>query len=74
MTKALRIGGFVSGAILIVFGVVVIALAINGGSTVRQPEGREDRRLPGHEPGRHRGGDERGRSHRCRRPELRRCQ
>ena len=34
MTKALRIGGFVSGAILIVFGVVVIVLAINGHSTV----------------------------------------
>ena len=34
MTKALRIGGFVSGAILIVFGVVVIALAINARSTV----------------------------------------
>ena len=34
MTKALRIGGFVSGAILIVFGVVVIALAINAHSTV----------------------------------------
>ena len=35
MAKALRIGGFVAGAILIVFGVIVIALAINGGSTVR---------------------------------------
>ena len=34
MAKALRIGGFVSGAILIVFGVVVIVLAINGHSTV----------------------------------------
>ena len=34
MAKALRIGGFVSGAILIVFGVVVIALAINARSTV----------------------------------------
>ena len=34
MTKALRIGGFVSGAILIAFGVVVIALAINAHSTV----------------------------------------
>ena len=34
MAKALRIGGFVSGAILIVFGIVVIALAINGRSTV----------------------------------------
>ena len=35
MAKVLRIGGFVAGAILIVFGVIVIALAINGGSTVR---------------------------------------
>ena len=34
MTKALRIGGFASGAILIAFGVVVIALAINAHSTV----------------------------------------
>src|SRR6478735_7728983 len=34
MAKALRIGGFVSGAILIAFGVVVIALAINARSTV----------------------------------------
>ena len=34
MAKALRIGGFVAGAILIVFGVIVIALAINGRSTV----------------------------------------
>ena len=34
MTKALRIGGFVSGAILIAFGVVVIVLAINAHSTV----------------------------------------
>ena len=34
MAKALRIGGFVSGAILIGFGVVVIALAVNGRSTV----------------------------------------
>ena len=34
MAKALRIGGFVSGAILIAFGVVVIALAINARSIV----------------------------------------
>ena len=34
MAKAFRIGGFVAGAILIVFGVVVIVLAINGHSTV----------------------------------------
>ena len=34
MTKALRIGGFISGAILIAFGVVVIVLAINAHSTV----------------------------------------
>ena len=34
MHKALRIGGFVSGMILIVFGIVVIVLAINGRSTV----------------------------------------
>ena len=34
MAKALRIGGFVSGAILIAFGVVVIVLAINARSTV----------------------------------------
>ena len=34
MTKALRVGGFVSGAILIAFGVVVIVLAINAHSTV----------------------------------------
>jgi hypothetical protein len=36
MHKALRIGGFVSGVILIVFGIVVIALAINGRSTVTE--------------------------------------
>ena len=34
MAKALRIGGFVSGAILLAFGVVVIVLAINARSTV----------------------------------------
>jgi hypothetical protein len=34
MKKALEIGGFISGAILIVFGVVVIALGVNGRSTV----------------------------------------
>ena len=34
MTKALRIGGFISGAILVAFGVVVIVLAINAHSTV----------------------------------------
>ena len=34
MAKALRIGGFVSGAILIAFGLVVIVLALNGHSTV----------------------------------------
>ena len=34
MAKVLRIGGFIAGAILIVFGVIVIVLAINGRSTV----------------------------------------
>ena len=45
MAKALRIGGFVSGAILIGFGVVVIALAINGRSTVT--EGLKDEKIVG---------------------------
>jgi len=45
MAKALRIGGFVSGAILIGFGVVVIALAINGRSTVT--EGLNDEKIVG---------------------------
>jgi len=34
MKKILEIGGFISGGILIVFGVAVIALGINGHSTV----------------------------------------
>ena len=34
MSKILRIGGFVSGAVLIAFGIVVIVLAIDGHSTV----------------------------------------
>ena len=34
MKKVLEIGGFIAGAVLIVFGVAVIALAINGRSTV----------------------------------------
>ena len=45
MTKALRIGGFLSGAILIVFGVVVIVLAINGRSTVT--DGLKDEKIVG---------------------------
>jgi hypothetical protein len=45
MAKALRIGGFVSGAILIGFGVVVIALAINGRSTVTN--GLQDEKIVG---------------------------
>jgi hypothetical protein len=32
--RMLQIGGLVSGAVLIAFGVVVIVLAINGGNTV----------------------------------------
>jgi hypothetical protein len=32
--KVLEIGGFVAGAVLIAFGIVVIVLAVNGGSTV----------------------------------------
>jgi len=35
MQKVLKIGGLISGAVLIVFGVVVIVLAINGRSTVQ---------------------------------------
>jgi hypothetical protein len=34
MKKTLEIGGFISGAILIAFGVAVIALGVNGRSTV----------------------------------------
>ena len=34
MRKALEIGGFVAGAVLIVFGIAAVALAINGGNTV----------------------------------------
>ena len=45
MAKALRIGGFVSGAILIGFGVVVIALAINARSTVT--DGLQDEKIVG---------------------------
>ena len=45
MAKALRMGGFVSGAILITFGVVVIALAINGRSTVT--DGLKDEKIVG---------------------------
>jgi hypothetical protein len=45
MAKALRIGGFVAGAILIVFGVIVIVLAINGRSTVT--DGLSDEKIVG---------------------------
>ena len=34
MKKVLEIGGFISGAVLIIFGVAVIALAFNGKNTV----------------------------------------
>jgi hypothetical protein len=34
MQRALKIGGLVSGAVLIAFGIVVIVLAINGRNTV----------------------------------------
>ena len=74
MTKALRIGGFVSGAILIAFGVVVIVLAINAHSTVT--DSLKDEKIvgsAGHEPVRHRGSDEGGGSQWRRRSELRRC-
>ena len=74
MAKALRIGGFVSGAILIVFGVVVIVLAINARSTVT--DSLKDEKIVGSadmNPIRHRGSDEGGGSHRRRRSELRRC-
>ena len=36
MTKALEIGGYLAGAVLIVFGVVAIALGVWGGHTVNQ--------------------------------------
>ena len=35
MRKALEIGGFVAAAVLIVFGVVAIAMGVNGRSTVQ---------------------------------------
>ena len=34
MRKALEIGGFISAAVLIVFGVVAIAMGVNGRHTV----------------------------------------
>ena len=34
MRKALEIGGFISAAVLIVFGVVAIAMGVNGRQTV----------------------------------------
>jgi hypothetical protein len=34
MKKVLEIGGFIAGAILVVFGIVAIVLALNGQSTV----------------------------------------
>ena len=34
MRKAFEIGGLVAGLVLVVFGVVVIAMAVNGRSTV----------------------------------------
>src|SRR6516162_2003902 len=34
MKKVLEVGGFIAGAILVVFGVAAVVLAINGNSTV----------------------------------------
>lgn len=37
-----EIGGFIAGAVLIVFGAVAIYMGVDGRSTVRrQPEGRD---------------------------------
>jgi hypothetical protein len=41
MKKVLEIGGFIAGAVLILFGVAVIALAINGRSTVNSSLSQE---------------------------------
>ena len=41
MRKFLELGGFIAGAVLIVFGVVVIALGVSGRSTVQSSLGQE---------------------------------
>ena len=41
MRKFLELGGFIAGALLIVFGVVVIALGVSGRSTVQSSLGQE---------------------------------
>ena len=50
MKKVLEIGGFIAGAVLIVFGVAVIVLGVNGRSTVNSSlKQRADRRLGRHD-------------------------
>ena len=41
MRKFLELGGFIAGARLVVFGVVVIALGVSGRSTVQSSLGQE---------------------------------
>ena len=41
MRKFLELGGFIAGALLIVFGVIVIALGVSGRSTVQSSLGQE---------------------------------
>ena len=57
MRKFLELGGFIAGALLIVFGVVVIALGVSGRSTVQSSLGQEQivgsaRHDPGADQGR----------------------
>jgi hypothetical protein len=60
-----RLGGFVAGALLIVFGVVVIALGVSGRSTVQSSSDRSRSSAPTTDPStdqgrcRRRGPDER---------------
>ena len=50
MRKFLEIGGFLAGALLIVFGVAAIAIGSMDGRRSGQPRGRADRRVGGHDP------------------------
>ena len=71
MKKFLEIGGFIAGAVLIIFGVAVIALGVNGRSTVNSSlKPGEDRRHVRHDAGRHQGGGREGRPRPITLPEL----
>ena len=52
MRKLLEIGGFIAGAVLIVFGAAAIVMGVNGRRPCRTPGAGADRRLGGHDPGR----------------------